>query len=123
MKLSIFYASALAAVASASNLRATIDSPSQFNDARISMVGLKQEADAEDLEIIGESLMAAINDMFTDPEMQAVTFEAKSGATVTSEVTPLKRVSYDAFTAVALPSVYSYTHSRILQLLVPPMRP
>jgi hypothetical protein len=92
MKFSLLTISSLAVCASASNfnLRASsVSRPSEFADASVSFSGLKQEPTGEDLEVIGESLIAAYNELFATKDKKAFTFEPKSGAIVASEIMQL----------------------------------
>jgi hypothetical protein len=92
MKFSLLTISTLAAVASASNfnLRASsVTRPSEFADASVSFSGIKQEPTSEDMEVIGESIIAAYNELFATKDKKAITFEPKSGAFVASEIVGL----------------------------------
>ena len=91
MKFSAIALSAVLATASASSLRASSTRPSEFAATTVSIVGLKNDPTAEDLEVVAESVKSAYNELFASAETQALVFELKSGKIVASEVSPLSR--------------------------------
>lgn len=92
MKIALFSIASWAIYASASNLklRSTSnkhvgESASQFTNARVSVFGLKEEVSGEDIDIIGETLVSAYNEMFASPDMHLVSFQPKSAAAIPTE--------------------------------------